>query len=366
VSDIASLVFYILSFSCAALLMYYGNKRNNKVIIGFSLALPILVGALRFNVGTDYASYVSMYHSLSNLPLGRYFSDVFPQIEVGFFLLIKLSKFIANTPYFLFAVSSLVTVIFFYLGLKRYKVNHPALVYLLFLLIIFPLTLNIVRQGIAMSICFYALSFVIERRPKGYFFWVIIAGLFHTTALLILPIYFLNRIINNNNKNSHISILFKLSSIFFAVYLLLPYIFNSLASIKIFENYVKYKTFITEGSGSNFYSKFVIIVFAMFISKWSILNKNMKLYYYFLVFAILELLLVNSGFSAPIVRMALYFSFFPPMLLANFVDVFKDKSGKFFVYLLVISYGILYFYIAYYQQGYANVVPYKFMLGGLL
>jgi hypothetical protein len=53
------------------------------------------------------------------------------------------------------------------------------------------------RQLIAMAICFYSLQFIInEKKPWKFFILVSIAFLFHTTALLFLVYYFLNRDFN--------------------------------------------------------------------------------------------------------------------------------------------------------------------------
>jgi EpsG-like putative glucosyltransferase len=364
-SNIVSLLFYLFSFLFAALLMHYGLRRDNKIIIGLGLGIPILIGSMRYGVGTDYLNYVLIYNNLSDFSISQFLTDNTAGIEIGFFLLIKLSKLITDSPFILFAISSFLTILFFYIGLKRYNIKYPALTYLLFLLIIFPMTLNVVRQGIAISICFYALSFMIERKPRAYFSWIFIASLFHITSLFLLPLYFLVKVIKTQKNNFYLSFLLKLTVLALGIYLLLPYVFDLLAAIPSFEKYEKYQTLAAQGNNYTLYLQFVMILSIVALSKWTVLRNNiMNIYFYFLTFAIFELILMTLGFSSAFIkRIALYFSFFSIILLTNTLNIFNDKLGKFLIYSLLIAYGVLYFYLAYYQLGQANVIPYRFMTG---
>lgn len=354
-----SLIFYILSFSIAALLMWWGNTRKSKVIIAVSLLVPIAVSALRFDVGTDYMSYVSMYNSLSLMPLDQYFPQVFPKTEIGFYLLIKISDWLTNSPFLVFSVSSALTVLFFYLGLKKFNVKHSSLVYLLYLLIIFPTTFNGIRQGLAAAICFYAISFIISRKPGKYFLLIAVASLFHNSALFLAPLYFLNMVIKKNSKYMLAKIILTLGGVLVVLNLALPHIFEFLRSLVIFESYTQYLIPNDDGVDSNFYSKFLIIILAIVLSKWIIPKDDKYKYYYFIVFAILEVLINTFGFSATIDRMSLYFSFFSIFIITSFTNIFKDTLGKTIMYFLIIMYGFIYFYLAYYVQGFADVFPYR-------
>lgn len=364
-SNFGSLIFYLCVFLLSAALMYYGQKRNNKIITGLSLAIPVIIASLRYNVGTDYVNYVTIYNNVSGLSLGQFLTDSTLGIEIGFYTLIKLSELISNNSLFLFAISSFLTILFFHLGVVRYRLKHPALVYLLFLLIIFPLTLNVVRQGIAISICFYALAFIIEGKPKKYFFWIIMASLFHTTSLFLLPIYFLRKIIKNQKKNLYLLFFLKMAAVSIGVYLLLPYMFELLATIPSFEKYEKYQTLVAEGNNYTLYLQFIVLLIIIALSRWTILKDNvMNIYFYFLFFAILELVFTTLGFSSAFIkRIALYFSFFSLILLTNTIDIFSDKLGRFIMYFFIIIYGILYFYLAYYQLGQADIIPYRLVVG---
>lgn len=361
--SLESLFLYIASFTLAAVLMHLGLKRDQRVYIGLSLLIPILLASLRFSVGTDYNTYVSLYNNLSSLSLAE-FINADSTLEITFFALAKLSAFITGDPTFFFAVSSFITMLFFYLGLKRLNIKHKALVYFLFLLIIFPLTLNLVRQGIAISICFYAFTFMIERRPWQYILWVLVAGLFHTTAFLLLPIYLFVNIVNLERQNGYLLFLIKLAGIAVLTYLLLPHAFNLLISLPFFEKYTLYETQIGEGDNYILYVQVAILAFAILFAKWVANLRNNTLYFFLLLFTTLEILFTTLGFtSAFIKRLALYFSLYNIALLTHFIDIFKDSTGKRMMYCILILYGLSYFYIAYYALGHAELFPYQTIFG---
>lgn len=358
-----SLLFYLLSFSSSALLLYYGMKHRHKLIVGISLAIPIIIGGLRYGVGTDYFNYIKVYESLTSLNLIEFLSLTNSNIELGFYILAQISHFFTDSPIFLFTISSFLTILFFYLGLKRYELKHPVLVYFLFLLTIYPITFNGVRQGIAASICFFAISFLIKQRALPYFLWILAASLFHTSALFLIPLYFIAIFVKRSQNQAFYVYIFKLATLSIAIIILLPQLFNFLDAIPYFEKYNQYQVMEAEGNNYTFYIKLAILGAVIAFSKW-LIPRNSILYLYALCFALLETLTLYLGFiSDPIKRISLYFSFFSLILMSNFVDIFKDNTGKTVMYIIVIGYGVASFYLYYYILGQADIIPYKLVLG---
>lgn len=360
-SNLASLFFYLFSFSLAALLMHYGIKRNHKIIIVVSLFIPIIIAGFRYGIGTDYFSYISIYEQLSSLSFVEYLS-IESNIEIGFYFLIKLSHLITSGPTFLFISSSFLTILFFYLGLKRYDLKHKALIYFLFLTLIFPSSFNNIRQSVAISICFFALSFIIKRIPKQYFLWILIASLFHGSALFLLPFYFINRLIK---KGTNRLFLLKVGLFTLATCLILPYLYDLLQTIPFLNKYSTYQMITAEGNNNIFYLKVIILMGILLFYKRIISHNTMNMY--FLIFFVLDIVLSTLGFISPFIkRIALYFALFSPLLLVAIPDMFSDKLGKFISYVILIIYGMLYFYLAFYVMGQSEIFPYQFALGGSL
>lgn len=345
--------------------MYYGNKRKNKAIIVISLAIPVLIGSLRYGVGTDYGNYVSIYNNLSNLSFSNYFIGIASNLEFGFFTLVKISKLITGDYTFLFASSCFLTVLFFYKALKRYDIKHSALVYFLFLTTIFPTSFNTVRQSIAISICFFAFSYIIERKPKKYLLWIFIASLFHVSAIILLPFYFINRLVKNKKGHNKKFIIIKSLLLASIILLLLPYVYEFIQMIPFLNKYTIYQSISADGNNYIIYLNIVILAVILLFYKKLVLISNTNIYLY--VFTIMNIVLLTLGFASPFVkRIALYFSLFSPILMTYLCDIFSDRLGRFISYSLLILYGLLFFYISFYLMGQADIIPYRLLPGAVL
>ena len=138
-----SLIFYLLSFIVSAGFFTYGIRKHLRFFVVVSLIIPILIGGFRYGVGTDYFNYINLYNNHTKLSFGE-FIDNNGFGELLFFTLEKIAYTVFHDPRFIFIISVGLTVIFFYLGIKAYKLKYPGLVYLLYLMTIFPMTLNAV------------------------------------------------------------------------------------------------------------------------------------------------------------------------------------------------------------------------------
>lgn len=119
--------------------------------------------------------------------------------DFGFyFLTYILSRFFKDYHIGFFVYAILVQV-FFYIAFKRCKklFNTPVwFAMLLINLFLYNISLNLMRQCIAVPIAFLAWTYLADGKIKQYILFTIIAVVFHSSALitvLILPMYLLLR-----------------------------------------------------------------------------------------------------------------------------------------------------------------------------
>lgn len=145
-----------------------------------SCAALVTFGALRHNVGTDYPNYLRIYTNLdtSSLQAAIYGS---PQ-EIGFTTLMYLSRSISDSPYAVFWLSSLLTIIPTYLAFKRSSSIFPISV-MLYVFLMFPGSFNAMRSSISVSIMLYASTFLGTSRLR-FALLVLFAGSIHASALV--------------------------------------------------------------------------------------------------------------------------------------------------------------------------------------
>jgi hypothetical protein len=198
-SNSASLAFYIITFLASGILVYLGNKERavrrvfvlgryrmviNPLLIA-GVIIPILVAGLRQDVGSDFRSYVVEYDAA--IQGGSY-------LEFGFNVVANLSNFITGSPVFMFVAFSALTVIPVMLGINKstaVRREYRWLLWVLFLFIVFPQTLNMLRQGASVAIGFYIIISIIESHKLfklSHILGLILAVSFHASAWILVPL----------------------------------------------------------------------------------------------------------------------------------------------------------------------------------
>jgi transmembrane protein EpsG len=357
-NNFESLLFYLFTFSASALLYFYAEKRNSKFFITISLLIPILVGGLRYGVGTDFFIYSSIFNDAIGQSMAEYLTE--GPTEIGFYILSVASHIITNDETLLFQLFSTITVLFFYFGLRKYKIKHKPIVYFLFLLTIFPGSFNIMRQIAAASICFYAFTFILDKRILKFIYWIIIATAMHTSALITAPLYLMSLYSTKIRKGIRASSFTNLvKSLIPSLILLitLPSLFILINTVDLFGRYVSYEDVDLYGANNTFYLKLLILI-GLFIVVKQIVKTRIDLA--LLSLTSVDVVLSILGFiAAPIKRIAMYFSVFPLLLLPKYIDIFSDRFGKFTSYSLIVAYGVIFFIISFYVLGQADILPYR-------
>ena len=169
-------------------------KKNYKRLVRFSGYLSILLSffslfllsGFRVGVGIDYVNYERWFYDI--------YTYDYNHIEIGFIAIVKSIQVFTMDSQWLFIIMSLLTFIGLYISIIKFS-KYPALSVFLFCCMGFlSHSLNLSRQFIAIMIILYAYRYVINGSLVKYVMSVFLASLFHQTALILLPIYFLLRL----------------------------------------------------------------------------------------------------------------------------------------------------------------------------
>jgi len=180
----------LLSLAC----MYEASKQadsKKKYLYCFLAFLPfLLVSGFRFGVGTDYIR--RYYVDFSRIIDGQEITN----LEPGFYLMLKANVQIADKPYLLFFVCSLLINGFIFFVIAKESKDKILSVCIYFFLGFFFDSLNIMRQYLAISIVFIGYYYLLKDKSKGRIIFfiasVIVASLFHSTALITLALLLCN------------------------------------------------------------------------------------------------------------------------------------------------------------------------------
>ncbi len=156
-----------------------------------TLVLLVVFSGSRVGVGTDYPAYVSRWQLVRPDYWGRTLRDT--SQDLGFATLQLLLKTVTDEPQVLFWVTSVLTVVPAFVVIKRRSLDPTMAVWLYLTLGSYLLPFNVVRQGLAASILFYAATTYLDHHRRRYAFLAALATVLHASALPAAVILFLVR-----------------------------------------------------------------------------------------------------------------------------------------------------------------------------
>ena len=340
----------------------YQKKANTifgKIICFlFIIIVPVLVSGFRDNVGIDFKSYKSYYNILAKLyENGNVFGT---NIEIGYVLLNVLAKIIFNNPQGIFILSSLVFVSFSIGGIIKFKdkISMP-IATLIFMTFFYSASFNAIRQLLAVSIIFYALSYAMERKLFKYMLFVFLAFLFHETALIGVLFYFLDPKSEKNIKKQEL--VFNVCVIFFII--ALPILKNFIQFICNYFNF--YSNYFDSNVGVknvNFLLYIVPPLVLVFMYKRNLLKNDYR-NLFLIRLMILQIPFQYLGYFVRFVdRLSLYTSISQIVLMPILIKCTNKENSKILKFLIV-SWFIFYYFVVYILLNGNNVYPYNYVIG---
>ena len=172
----------------SGLLAESSEKKLQNRVLGFEFACYLilsLVSGLRYHVGTDYGGYVTSFVTRSEMLWEhiKYFR------EPGLGFIAFISHYIYEDYVVMFILAALLTVGLNVRTIAKYS-NDFLLGILLYVFIgAWHGSFNGMRQYLAAAVLFAGHRYIYERDLKKYCLVVFVAMLFHRTALVFFPVY---------------------------------------------------------------------------------------------------------------------------------------------------------------------------------
>lgn len=235
--------FYVNSIILLSFFSFFNKKiRYQNYVINTPFYTVLFIFILFFifrdiSIGSDFEEYVIHY----NMLLSNKFSIIAKEQEYLYRFLEHIFVMLSLPSWAFF---SFLYLLMYYLILKGMPSNKNLMalgVLSLFVGGFFFFSLSAVRQTMAIAIFFYAIQFIIKKQFIYYLAAVIIASLFHLSAFVLIPLYFLNRFKYNSKLFIFIYLVTLIPSIQLYVY---NFIFHSISliieNIFLFKPYIRY------------------------------------------------------------------------------------------------------------------------------
>jgi hypothetical protein len=354
-----STLFYCFVAVAAAALARISENGRTKVGLLLAAALLIFVSGFRaYSVGQDTIGYkegIEYFYIYGQVMWNHSFS-----VPYGYFSSAVLHLWDNYT--FLLVVEALITNALFVIRLWDFR-DSISISFAMFVYAtaVFPLSLCLICQMLAVSLVFFATRFLEVKKPLIFCIVCLPAVLIHTSALI--GVLFLVYYLFSEKSGSKAQFAAKL---FGAVLVVL---IASYAGIKLFERYARYSINESNIGLMVFAQAFVFILAYYVYSQTSNKSGNGKhatrlsgalrlpsaSYALGIIFSATSYVIANAG------RIAYYFMVFGPVVFGGFVRDARCSKGRFFLACFLVVWFLLYAFYAYLLHTGLGIESYSFI-----
>lgn len=177
---------YTISACILIVSIMFDRNAENKVKKGFYIKLMfglfIVLSAFRsIRVGNDTPEYIRLFNEIAvtgDISKSRY--------EMGYLYLNKFLSLISSHSQVIIIATSVIIMLGFARFIYKYSNNVWLSVYLFFTMGYFGMSMNTIRLNIAIVIILFSYDFLTEKKLFQFVSIVLLASLFHITALIFL------------------------------------------------------------------------------------------------------------------------------------------------------------------------------------
>lgn len=337
----AYIICFVLTLFFAWLADQFKNEKKKIIPILFlcmACFIPCFIAGIRsLDIGKDvYGYFMVLYKGFLN---GYSFGAMLDiaNVEVGFAFVVYLTSIFHNVHFCLFVIELLVCIPIFIVAYKNKDKISITMTITIFLLTLYCLSFNLLRQSIAISLIIYSISLFNEEKYKKSFIILILASLFHMTSLVCLICFGVLYICDKKHNNR----VFILSVSLFCL-IIFTLFFDKILAILPF----KYSAYFSSEYATSSFS-FMSVIKKLFWISFGVLyisritNKKSKKYantmacvYFLLIDLILYFMTLKVSSAG---RLGYYFIYiFNFNIIPYFKNIFKKKELFNFITVLIL------------------------------
>ncbi|RRJ88481.1 EpsG family protein [Flavobacterium macacae] len=350
-----------LSFFLVVFFEVYGILTAKKRASIYVLICVILIfhDGLRWEMATDFKPYLDHF-----LSINYRFSDY--DFEIAYTTLVYLiNSFFGSYTLLLLLLATIVYTLYY----SAFKIMTPFLgvAFLIYYTTMIGM-LGSNRQLVALALCFYAIQFIVNKKIFYFAFTIGAAFLFHKTAIIMLPFYFLN----SSFKNKYVIICF-------VICIILSYseaVMNifEIVTLKIFPSLFEDKSNAYLSNNDEFSNSFIGTIFGIlrklipviilfYLRKNKFQNDYFNIISNLMLVSLFSYILFNNNLQFLVGRLTIYFSIYECIVYSWFMFYIAKNKPKlitvFFLVLFLMSFVFFNRSIAIYPELF---IPYRSVL----
>lgn len=320
-----------------------GKGLNVKIdFLKFIPMLPLaLISGFRYGVGQDYFyTYVPIFNQAATGQLENTWG------EIGYIYLNKIVAMFTNDYAGIFLVTSIIFIYLVFDTIYKESDNWTFSALLLVLMGYYFCFMNGIRQMLAVSILLFSIKYIRERNLIKFLLIIMLASLFHSSALLFIPVYFIYKL--------------KIGPKVMGISIATFYAFSSIVSKYVlnFVGVTKYSWYLdsvykAERTG------IIMILINVCILVFALLFNNDKKNDLFIKIQWLAVISMSFIGKIPVAhRLVWVFGLPGIILIPNVIESRKNKKEKFLLTLVISIIYIIYFVYTIGLKNSNNVLPY--------
>lgn len=331
-------------------MLYSFFKERNMVNPFFLLSFSILfaLGAVRYDVGTDYILY-------SNYQIPFVLDNKDVNFEFLAKEITKLGFLLSGQEHYqyIFTIYHFICVFFVFCAIKKQSKIIALSIFIYVFSGFYNFSLNGMRQAMAISIILYSMRFIFERKML-FALAVIIASLFHKSAFICLLFLFFDR------KTLGIKSFLIISTLIFSIFILFRgFIYNVISTLGIYSDYIggQFDT----GEYNITITIYGIVSFAIFYSLNELTKKSFlrERVFYININYILFLLALVMSYIPNGYRLFYIFLPFHIIIFPNMIFLFKNRNNRYIYGICLLLFYFLFFTKTILITNYGETLPYK-------
>lgn len=357
---IGSTLFYFGISLFTALLAWLSivvDKKSQKFVEFVSLFVPSFFAGIRYGIGTDYfVTYEPYFNYLSGN--GAFQLTNRSGLDIGYtainWIIIKLG----GGFHLVLFICSFITFVFLRKAILVYKDKlNIGLATFIFMLLYYQASFNIVRQIMAATIVLFAFRYIQEKKIKNFIAWIIVAALFHKTAIIVIPFYFLiNFVAKTKWKIVSVAI--------YCAFFLIVFNFDKFAFLaNLIDSSGYYSAYFRKVSGFRLSLGLIIrtVPYAIVaVLMWKTIKNDITVRIYassFLMGGILRLIVYMTQFDAD--RIAVYFLMSQVIFIPCLAKQWNKGWKNFFAVMMLILTTVALWYFDFIYMGRNSTIPYQ-------
>lgn len=317
---------------------------------------PIILLALRYGIGGDYYNYERFYE--------QYVESGTSQFEPLAEVIMSFNNYVfGNYQSFLALVATVTFLLIVNWCVRLADSDSLPITIGIMYCFYFGNAMNTIFQILAAAIILYSFYYAQQRNIIKFMITVVIAALIHSSALIVLPLYFV--ILKNDKKeNSRYNgkEILKIWGILM-ISIIFAYIFTKYGALYKFA-YSGYIGKYSEGGMINVYLKLAVLLYIPELWFMSSLLKKSKKYELYYILVVLEMICYTISISvAYAFRMAYYFSFAHAIIIPAIIENCISTKSKVVVKIYFIMVLLFWFIFTTYVCKYNGIYEYKSIIG---